>query len=97
LEPLVSNVIKHGLEATDQPVHIQIALAQKENRLTMEVMDDGPGYDQEKVEKGYGHVSIQERLALFFNDTFRFEIDAQVGKGVRVLIEIPLNHGQEEG
>jgi len=90
MEPLVSNVIKHGLEKTDQPVHIDISISSDTRRLTLSVIDNGPGFDAERVSRGYGHLSIQERLALLYGDDFTFILHSAPGKGVKVEIAFPL-------
>lgn len=90
MEPLVSNVIKHALEKTDQPVHMDIRIAADAGRMRISVIDNGPGFDPDGVSRGYGHISIQERLALLFGDDFSFTLHTAPGRGVEAVIAFPL-------
>lgn len=45
LQPLIENVFKHALQASDGPVTMILAAARRDNRLELTVADDGPGID----------------------------------------------------
>ncbi|MCK5148497.1 histidine kinase [bacterium] len=91
IEPLVSNIIKHGLEYTDKFVNILINIRKKDSLIFIDVIDDGPGFIPEKVSSGYGHISIQERLKLLYSDNYQFLIESAPGQGVSVKLIFPDN------
>ena len=91
LEPLVGNVIKHGLERTDRSVTLVIRAEAGDGRLRLTVQDNGPGFDPLKVTSGYGHLSIRERMGMVYGTDFNLSIHSQPGEGVIAMLDIPLN------
>ena len=53
LQPLVENAFIHGIKPMDGPGHIQLMAEQNDNRITLTVMDNGVGMDEEAQNKLY--------------------------------------------
>ena len=85
----LANVAKHAHAS-----HVTVQLCQELDRVRLEVIDDGSGFDvslQSQVrgeEHGWGLVGIRERAALVAG---KCTIKSQPGTGTRVSVELPLN------
>jgi signal transduction histidine kinase len=83
---LLSNAVKHA-----QAHQIEVRLRRSGGRATVEVSDDGQGFDPESLPPpshlgGYGLFSLQQRLNHLGG---RLQIISQIGHGARFLIEVP--------
>lgn len=111
LQPLVENSIKHGfsIDSSGIPVSaptIEINFYRKENRLHIEIIDNGTGFDVKKAEKilyfdstpGNGrHVGLHNiyyRLATYYGkDAVSFSLESIPYYRNCILIRLPLEHG----
>jgi signal transduction histidine kinase len=84
---LLFNVVKHAGVS-----HAELLIAQENNNLVIQVIDNGRGFDGALMQKkggklgGLGIHSVRERLALFGG---QLEINTEVGKGVCATIILP--------
>jgi two-component system LytT family sensor kinase len=96
LQPLIENCIKHGLSAKLNGGSILLRTRRTENRLHLEVEDDGVGIPEHKLERlleqGIGVSNVHERLKVLFGPEYRMSVDSRPGAGTRVEIEIPELH-----
>jgi two-component system, LytTR family, sensor kinase len=97
LQPLVENSIKHGLSSKVDGGTIRIRTHRTENRLHLQVEDDGVGISEEKLGTLLGHggigvSNVNERLKVLFGTEYRMWIESQPGNGTRVQIEVPELH-----
>lgn len=53
LQPIVENAFIHGIKPMDGPGHIQLMAEQNEGRITLTVMDNGVGMDEDALNKLY--------------------------------------------
>lgn len=101
LQPLVENVIHHGVSHTEDLVHIWISIQQEGEYLTLEVRDDARGITPERLEQiqqdlqasSYnrsGLYNVYDRLELYYREQFTFTITSQLNKGTSVKIRIPM-------
>ncbi|GGF99923.1 sensor histidine kinase [Paenibacillus abyssi] len=101
LQPLVENAVNYGLEQMIETCRIRIEAKQKEGCLFITVSDNGPGMDQEFLEKqragqteskgtGIGLRNIDERIKLLFNDNYGIEIKSERGSGTQVTLRLPV-------
>ena len=98
LQPLVENAIRHGIAPRDAPGAIKLTAEQKgEDRLRLEVADDGVGLAEDSAElSGMGLANVRARLAQLYGDAHHFEIsDRKDRPGVVAIIEIPLEFADE--
>jgi two-component system, LytTR family, sensor kinase len=64
LQPIVENSVKHGIEDIKENGFIKIVLSNTEQKLVINVIDNGIGL--KRFEKGFGISSIEERLLLIY-------------------------------
>jgi len=81
------NAIKHA-----EPLNIDISISPDKDMLRLEIMDDGNGFDQDRVKstkpnEGLGLVSIKERTMALGG---RFHLATSPGNGTRITVELPL-------
>ena len=108
LQPLIENSIKHGLEPriSGGTVTLRSRLL-AEDRLLVEVEDDGVGIDPEReVSSGSGSVvragtgigmrNVRERMAVLYGSAAEVEMTSRPGRGTKVRLIMPvLDEGVE--
>jgi len=84
LQEAVSNAIKHS--GANQ---YRVALRGVDDKLRLEVVDDGCGFDVEAALGGHGLglISMRERLRAVNGDV---TIESEPGAGTRVCVDVPL-------
>lgn len=90
LQPLVENAIRHAIAPRMAPGNIQVSARSQEERLVLEVSDDGTGEAAATPGHGVGLASARARLQCLYGDDFRFAVETSPGSGTRVRIELPL-------
>lgn len=85
---LVENAIRHGLESRPGGGCIDIVAVQREDRLQVEVIDDGTGLKPGPV-GGVGLANVREQLAQRFGGRARLRLHSRDGRGVVAGIEVP--------
>jgi signal transduction histidine kinase len=86
---LLINVAKHA-----RAKEAKVVLRRDGNRMLVEVMDDGHGFDPARVSPldprrgGFGLLSIRGRLSRFGG---RLLIDSAPGQGTKITLMVPLN------
>lgn len=81
----VSNAIGHG-----KPTTVVLSLTHALHRITLQVRDDGVGFDVSKVARssdGFGLFAMEERVSLVDGT---FEVESEPGIGTRVTVSVPL-------
>jgi two-component system LytT family sensor kinase len=93
LQPLVENSIKHGLSRKVGGGRITIRTALKNGRATIEVLDDGLGMTEERLEHafggGIGLSNVNERLRTIYGAGCTLKLTSEPGRGTSVSVEIP--------
>jgi PAS domain S-box-containing protein len=82
LQEQLTNIVKHA-----KAQNVQITLRRSDDKLVMEVVDDGQGFDPEKKSQGIG---IQNMKARVESANGTFSLTGERGKGTRLLVAIPL-------
>jgi PAS domain S-box-containing protein len=86
----LTNAYKHSQSKT-----VRIKLVQQGDRLRIEVHDRGVGFRPEDIKEGqFGLAGIRERARLLGG---KATIDSKVGKGTRVVVEVPIVARTDEG
>jgi two-component system, LytTR family, sensor kinase len=92
LQPLVENAIRHGNVSRLGQGHIDVRARRDGDRLTIDVLDDGPGATAPVETNGVGLSATAERLRLLYGEEQRFSAgNARVNGalGFAVAIAIP--------
>ena len=89
LQPLVENAIKHGVSPKPGQGLIRISAEHYDDRLALEVRDNGVGLtERTRLHGGVGLSNTRDRLDCLYGPAHRFDfIETPEGLGVR--IEIP--------
>jgi ligand-binding sensor domain-containing protein/signal transduction histidine kinase len=85
----VYNAMLHG-----RPARVEVALTYKDRALTLDLDDDGCGFDPERMESGNGHhfglKGMRERIERWGG---KFNLTSAVGKGVHIEVQLPRKTG----
>jgi two-component system, LytTR family, sensor kinase len=90
LQPLIENAVKHGMQASSEPLRLIVRTACTADRLRIEVGNTGEWREAKDHSgpHGFGLASIRDRLALLYPGNHRFDIDH--GNGwVNITLEVP--------
>ena len=79
----LNNIIKHA-----NPKNINIILSSGDNGISVEITDDGQGFDTTQQRKGIGLSNIQSRAELYKGTV---EVISAPGEGCRLIIDLPRN------
>ena len=93
IQPLVENAVKHGIEPLLKSCHISINVrtipSGRREYLSIQVVDDGAGFNPSEHKENVGLQNIRERLKLL-SDLCRLSLESEVDKGTSITILIPL-------
>lgn len=105
LQPLAENSIRHGMESTTRNCMLRIRVWAQEEKLFVEIIDDGVGMPQAKQEElqdmwqgiingklmqdKVGVVNLMKRLYLCYGDKADFHIESRLDEGTRIMLSFP--------
>jgi two-component system, LytTR family, sensor kinase len=95
LQPLVENAMKHGIAQSVDKGHVQISAGRDDDRLWMEVRDNGGGLHGaalKKLRTGVGLSNTRARLEVLYPERHRLDFSELHG-GLAVRVEIPFHRG----
>lgn len=82
LQEQLRNILKHSKASA-----IGVDLRVKDNKLLMQIRDDGQGFDNSAPKKGIGLSNMKRRVELFFG---QLNIQSAPGEGCEMTVTIPL-------
>ncbi len=93
LQPLVENSIYHGIRENIIDGLIEIKAFVDEEFLYIEVIDNGKGMDNKKLQevllgKSVGINATKKRIKILCGETSEFKVDSALGEGTSVKIKI---------
>ncbi len=91
VQPLVENAVKHGIRKKDGAGTLKISTYETDHRYVIKIVDDGVGFDKEKLNMLDGsHIGIPS-VASCLRHIANAEliIESEVGKGTTMTIELP--------
>jgi two-component system LytT family sensor kinase len=88
LQPLVENAIKYGIEPNARHGIVRIEARLEEDRLVLEVRDNGSGISKDYDER-IGLGNTRSRLAQLYGDDHTFDIQTLASGGASATIRIP--------
>ena len=91
LQPLLENAMRHGVSAADGRCRVGLTVRTYDNRIRIEVRDEGPGLDPAKggATHGVGLGNTSERLKYLYGTDHTFDLETLAGGGLLVAIELP--------
>lgn len=103
LQPIVENAVQHGL-ANRRDGHVTVTGYRREERLFIEVEDDGCGIPIEiqqdlksgSFQKRTGHIgfsNVDRIIRLNYGEGYGLKVDTPERGGTRVIIELPVRKG----
>ena len=97
LQPLVENSIKYAVSQAIHGGSITVTARANDERLFLQVIDDGPGIDINKAASrkggGVGLSNCKERLTEIYREQQSFELTTTEPHGLTITICIPLEFG----
>ncbi|RKP57331.1 sensor histidine kinase [Cohnella endophytica] len=105
LQPLVENSIYHGLKPRMRSGQIVIKGYLEEGNVILKVIDNGVGFQREKLEqmgndpasvtseRSFGLRSVSERIKLYYGDQFGIHIRSQPDVSTEITLTIPQKEG----
>jgi two-component sensor histidine kinase len=99
LQPLVENAIKHGIGHRSEGGFVQITAGREEDRLWMQVRDNGGGLHGgtlRALNKGVGLSNTRARLECLYGSNHQLVFTDQRG-GLSVRVEIPFTRATSGG
>ena len=102
IQPLAENAVYHGMEGMYGDGEIIISAYEKNEKIYIDVIDNGEGMTEEQVEhimnnkivssrrgSGIGVRNVDERLKLCFGNEYGITITSEIDEGTKVSICIP--------
>lgn len=103
VQPLVENAIYHGMEFMDGDGEILVKAYKNNNKISIDVIDNGLGMTEEIVEtllngnnkrkgngSGIGLRNVNERIKLYFGNEYGLEIFSEPDEGTTIRINLPI-------
>jgi len=91
-QPIIENAIKYAIAPREEGGRIRVSAHVVQDRLVMELEDDGPGLNGEQATpegRGVGLRNTRERLHQMYGDGYSLELTRAQPAGLRVIIGIP--------
>jgi two-component system sensor histidine kinase AlgZ len=92
LQSLVENSVKHVISPRPEGGRILVTASQEEARVSLEVRDDGPGFDLASIPAGHGLENLSDRLALLFGPQATLQAARD---GTQAVVRVSLPHRTE--
>lgn len=98
IQPLVENAIRHGLEPSERPGKLSIAISDAGSEASVRIEDDGVGADPVHLVRvlsgsdasdAVGLHNVDERLRAVFGEEYGVRIRSTLGSGTTVTLRIP--------
>jgi two-component system, sensor histidine kinase YesM len=101
LQPLVENALYHGVKKRRRKGLICVTGRAQDDRLILEVTDDGHGMTEERLEavqaslkvdrgEGFGLRTVHQRIQILFGEEYGLSVESTPDLGTRVTVTIPM-------
>jgi two-component system, sensor histidine kinase YesM len=103
LQPIVENSFIYGMEDEQHELNIDLKAYMVDNKLVIEVRDDGPGIKDEVLQNILTNASdkarfskvglnnVNQRIKIYCGNEFGLEIETELGVGTKVIVNLPIN------
>jgi two-component system, LytTR family, sensor kinase len=101
IQPLVENAVRHGLEPSERPGTLSVAITDAGGEACVRIEDDGVGADPVRLLEvlsgadsgdAVGLHNVDERLRAVFGEEYGLRIRTGIGAGTTVTLRIPKRH-----
>jgi sensor histidine kinase YesM len=95
VQPLVENAIRHGVAKKPEGGAVTVRTYEDAHDVTIEISDDGVGFDPSAIRHGEGHTGIENvcmRVRTMCGGNV--QITSRIGEGTTVRMHIPKEKGQ---
>ena len=97
LQPFVENIINHAVRDSAEIVHVHISIQSHGNNILCIIQDDGIGISADALAvllnpqkaNGYGLINVNQRIKLFFGDSYGIHIESSCESGTTATVTIP--------
>jgi LytS/YehU family sensor histidine kinase len=92
LQPLVENSIRHAVAVRIEPGTIEVVARRMDDRLQLQVRDNGPGLPKGRAPAGgtgVGLANTRSRLEHLYGASQRLQFSEPPGGGLAVIVTIP--------
>lgn len=91
LQPVIENAVRHGIAPRASGGSVRIKTRLVDDRLLIEVADDGVGADPVQVAcaTGLGIALVRRRLAVRFQSDDMIDIETESGRGFTLRMSVP--------
>lgn len=94
LQPLVENVVRHGIGESNRRTTIGVGAEAAGDVLTLRIADDGRGLPPDAaLTEGIGLRNTRRRLEELYGTSARLEVTSRDGGGTEVIVTIPRRVG----
>ena len=100
LQPLVENAVKHGFSNKVESGSIYLRSRRADQRLVIEVEDDGVGMAAERRTSsgtGIGMQNVTERLQVLYGDAANMTVESEPNRGTLVRVVLPVLTSDDMG
>ncbi len=88
LQPFIENAVLHGIEPCAKPCTVSVSAYRNENHITIEIADDGVGFDTNAVpSEGIGNANSISRLKLMY-PLSGIQVTSNPQQGCQVIISL---------
>ncbi len=106
LQPIIENAIHHGINTEFDEGEIHIRAFKQDDKLVLEVEDDGYGIDDEKIKELYHRIksdekgksvgmrNVYQRLKIYYGDEADLLIESELDEKTVVKLIIPLERAE---
>lgn len=106
LQPLVENALYHGIKNRRRKGFIRVIGRTQNDRMILEVADDGPGMTEERLDEvraslengsreGFGLRAVHQRIQILFGVEYGLSVKSEPDIGTTVTVTIPMQTAEE--
>lgn len=94
VQPIIENAVKHGIAPRARRGTIRIKAEIENEKLLIEIRDDGAGarFEQTINASGLGLRLVREQLALHYGERADFKIETAANAGFAALVSLPIEN-----
>jgi len=107
LQPLVENALYHGIKNTRRKGTIRLTGRYENERIILEVMDNGRGMSEERLtevkasltdnkREGFGLRTVHQRIQILFGVEYGLTLESRLDSGTKVIVTIPMKTSDKE-